>query len=72
MFTRLGVSSSGDCGAPVMGDLERGEGLVALPRIGSFTGLPDAAGDILPDSTGGGVDEDGTRRPVLSPLLVRE
>jgi len=55
-----------------MGDLERGEGLVALPRMGIFTGLPVVAGDILPDSAGGGVDEVGTRRPVLSPLLVRE
>lgn len=56
---------------PVMGDFERGEGLVALPRMGSFTGLPAAAGEVLPDSAGG-VEEGGTRRPVLSPLLVRE
>lgn len=50
MLRRLGDSSAGDCGPPVMGDFERGEGFVALPRIGIFTGLPDAAGDVLPDS----------------------
>jgi hypothetical protein len=36
-----------------MCDFERGDGLVALPRMGSFAGLPEAAGDNLPDSDWG-------------------